>query len=197
MSQDIAIVQSKSFFKLPFVVNVAQLCKSLERNSDLFDQHPERRSAYSSPHNGMTDIWVRYNAYDRFGDGFNDEHVPVWYPCLRRIPQVLPVVFDIFQFVGGEMLGGVLITKLPAGGKIESHVDSGWHAGYYDKFYVPVKNAEGSVFCFEDGVIYPEIGSVYWFNNSVPHWVENNSNEDRISMIVCIRTMERSINELA
>lgn len=184
-----------SFLKLPLAVDVSELKASLERNSDLFDEHPERRTSYATPHNGMTDIWVRYNDAARKGVGFNDEHVPVWYPCINRIPEVIPVVGAVFSGVLGEMLGGVLITKLPPGGRIEKHVDSGWHAEYYDKFYVPIKNAKGSIFCFEDGVIEAEEGEVYAFDNSVPHWVENNSDEDRISMIVCVRTFQRSIHE--
>jgi len=112
-------------------------------------------------------------------------------PALYVI-QPLPVPC-VFNFVGGETLGGVLITKLPPSGIIDKHVDSGWHAGYYDKFYVPIQNANGSLFRFENGDIDAVEGEVYQFDNSVPHWVENNSDIDRISMVVCIRTFERSI----
>lgn len=186
-----------SFAKLPLTVGVEFLRLALQSQPELFDEYPERRCAYSSPHNGMTDIWVRYNSYDRMGPEFNDEHVPIWYPVIQQIPQVVPIVAQLMQFVAGEMLGGVLITKLPPGGRIEKHVDNGWHAGYYDKFYIPIQNADGAVFAFDDGVIAPKEGDVYWFDNSVPHWVENNSEEDRISMIVCIRTIERSLRESA
>jgi len=32
------------------------------------------------------------------------------------------------------------------------------------------------------------LGDAWWFDNSVVHWVENNTDSDRIAMIVCIRT---------
>ena len=186
-----------SFAKMPFSVDVSGLKSAVLLHPELFDAHPERRVAYGSPHNGMSDIWVRYNSPYKKGLHFNDEHVAQWYPSVEFIPEVLPVVFDIFQRVGGEVLGGVLITKLPPNGTIEKHVDAGWHAGFYDKFYVPIQNAEGSLFCFDDGNIEAVEGDVYQFDNSVPHWVENNSDQDRISMIVCIRTLERSLRESA
>ena len=186
-----------SFSKLSLTVDVSELKASLLANSDLFDEHPERRVAYGSPHNGMSDIWVRYNSPKKKGANFNDEHVAEWYPCISRIPAVIDVVASVFNFVGGETLGGVLITKLPPSGIIDKHVDSGWHAGYYDKFYVPIQNANGSLFRFENGDIDAVEGEVYQFDNSVPHWVENNSDIDRISMIVCIRTFERSIHAAA
>jgi hypothetical protein len=92
------------------------------------------------------------------------------------------------HIVDGERLGGILITKLPAGGHIARHTDAGWHAQYYDKFYVPILNHKGSVFGFDDGIIEPELGEAWWFDNSNPHWVDNKSDCDRIAMIVCIRT---------
>jgi len=89
--------------------------------------------------------------------------------------------------VRGERLGGVLITRLPPGGKIYPHADAGWHAAYYDKYFVPVQNKAGATFGFIDGDINPSIGDVWKFNNSVPHWVNNDSDEDRIAMIICIK----------
>ena len=53
---------------------------------------------------------------------------------------------------------------------------------------MPIQNEKGSIFAFEDGIIDPEEGDVYWFDNSKLHWVENNTNTDRIAMIICIKT---------
>lgn len=161
----------------------------------LYGKYNFRREYAASPHLAMTDIWVRYNHVNNMGEKFNDEHTSVWYPVIEKIPAVLPIVFQIMQHVGGERLGGVLITKIPPGGRIEPHTDSGWHAEYYDKFYVAVQNGKGSIFGFQDGDIDAKEGEVWQFDNSVPHWVINNSDQDRIAMIVCIRTLQRSLRE--
>lgn len=89
------------------------------------------------------------------------------------------------------MLGGILITRVPPGGEIKPHVDAGWHAGYFSKFYVAVQNEPGAVFGWDDGEIHAKTGEAYWFRNDVPHWVRNDSGADRIAMIVCIRTEKR------
>jgi quercetin dioxygenase-like cupin family protein len=136
----------------------------------------------------MSDIWVRYNDIKNLGEKFNDEHDSVWYPVAKRIPEVFPIVFGIMSAVSGERLGGVLITKLPPGGKIERHTDHGWHARYYDKYYVGIQT--GGVFGFEDGDIRSNEGDVYWFDNSIPHWVINDSDKDRVSLIVCIKRFQ-------
>jgi hypothetical protein len=174
-------------------LDVLPLQKELLENLDEFDKYDYRRTFPNSPHAQMNDIWVRYNDIRPFEEkgslvGFEAEHDSIWYPVLDKIPSVKKIVFDLMHIVDGERLGGILITKLPAGGHIARHTDAGWHAQYYDKFYVPILNHKGSVFGFDDGIIEPELGEAWWFDNSNPHWVDNKSDCDRIAMIVCIRT---------
>lgn len=183
---------SEGFSKLLLGVNVLPLQAALLRQPWLFGQHRGRAEAYKSPHKSMTDIWVRYNALENFDPenprNFNNEHDSVWYPAFYSLPQIREIIFPLMHAVEGERLGGVLITKLAPGGRIDRHVDAGWHAEYYDKFYVPILNDAGAVFGWDDGVIAPALGDVYWFRNDLPHWVENNSARERIALIVCIRT---------
>ena len=174
-------------------LDVLPLQKELLENYNEFDKYNHRRTFTNSPHSEMNDIWVRYNDVKPFEEkgslkGFEAEHDSIWYPVIDKLPGVNRVVFELMRQVNGERLGGILITKLPAGGHIKRHTDSGWHAQYYDKFYVPILNSKGSVFGFDDGDIVPELGQAWWFDNSNPHWVDNKSNTDRIAMIVCIRT---------
>jgi len=176
-------------------LDVSSLQKEILAHYEEFDKITLRREGMNSPHKEMTDIWVRYNHLDNYADdilngtsNFNSEHDSVWYPVTEKIPAVKKVVFDLMCKVDGERLGGIFITKLPAGGHISPHTDNGWHACYYDKFYIPVLNKKGSVFGFEDGDIHAKEGEAWWFDNSNLHWVTNNTDSDRISMIVCIRT---------
>lgn len=189
-----------SFFKVAEGLEVAPLREALLAKPHLFGQKTLRADAPDSPHTQMQDIWVRYNddhGYLQAGDfsRFSDEHDSVWYPVALEIPEVMGVVFSLMRLVNGERLGGVLITRLPPGGRIEKHIDEGWHAGYYHKFFVPLVNAPGALFRFEDGDIAPAEGEAWFFDNSVPHWVENGSDQDRIALIVCIKTHGQAMRE--
>ena len=182
-----------AFRKIDLTVNVGPLRRNLRRKSYLFNEYTQRKDAPGSPHKEMTDIWVRYKdvrSHLESGDfsTFADEHDSMWYPSYYELPEIKKIVFDVMAAVDGERLGGVLITKLPPQGKIYPHRDAGWHAGYYDKYYIPIENHSGSVFGFESGNIKPEIGDVYWFDNSYLHWVNNDTQHDRMSMIVCVRS---------
>jgi aspartyl/asparaginyl beta-hydroxylase (cupin superfamily) len=84
-------------------------------------------------------------------------------------------------------LGGVLITKIPPGKQCYPHIDQGWHAHYYEKFAYQVQAHPDQSFNVETEVLHTRSGDLFWFDNSHTHWVENPSDEDRITMIVCLR----------
>ena len=181
------------FHKLEKRFDVAGIRESILSQPDLWDLNKERTYSKDSPHSEVSDIWVRYNDIEPYrlkGDftGINDEHTSVWYKEAGRISGIKKLTFDLMHEVGGERLGGILITRVRPGGKIERHTDKSWHAEYYSKFYIPIQNAPGAEFHFDTGVIKPEEGECYWFDNSCPHWVVNESDKDRIALIICIKT---------
>jgi hypothetical protein len=176
-------------------VNIWPLLAELDAQPELWDQHKLRRDLPASPFAAASDIWVRYNDLIRLGDdrqAWNSEHVPVWYPAWHTLPSLRPIVFDLMAKVRGEMLGGVLITKVPAGSRIEMHRDDGWHVQYFDKFYLSLRNPPECAFVCDDGQIQeqlvPRPGEVWLFDNRKPHRVENNGDSDRVTLIMCIRT---------
>lgn len=177
------------FKKLCSGLNVSKAADQLKENPQFWDLYPFRRDFTGSPHEQMTDIWLRFGDLEKHGcSAFKGEHDSVWYPCAEYLTEFKRLAFEVMALVEGERLGGILITKLPPGGKIHPHTDSGWHAEYYDKFYVAINAPKESAFGFESGDIIADNGDCWFFRNDVTHWVTNNSNEDRISMIVCIKT---------
>ena len=184
---------SAYFRKVRDSVNVLPLSNSLKRQPELFGKYNFRRIAPNTPHADMTDIYLRYrdDLEELMASGSmakaGDPHRSVWMPCHEALPQATPIVFDLMRLVCGEELGGILITKLPPGGKIKPHVDLGWHARSYEKYVVSIEQSAGAVFKFPDGEFEAMPGDIHWFDNSVLHSVENNSNTDRVVMIIAIR----------
>lgn len=169
--------------------DVNTVVTSLAANADLWNQHSLRTEGYG-PHSQVSDIWVRYNAFSNFdGDRtkFNEAHESVWYPAARKIEGLEDLVMEVFGYVKGTRLGGVLITKIPAHGKCARHVDTGWHATYYEKFAVSLAANKQQEFCFDGESLVTNTGDLFTFNNSYTHWVNNDSDEDRMTLICCIR----------
>jgi len=157
-------------------------------NPALWDTLPMRTQG-GSPHRELSDIWVRYNPIERF-DGdiekFNAQHVAEWYPVVRAIPTAKALSERIAEDFDSE-LGGVLVTKIPAGKTCYPHVDHGWHAHHYEKLALQVKGHPAQRFHVEDDELTTVDGDLFTFDNSKVHWVTNESSEDRITMIVCVR----------
>jgi hypothetical protein len=166
------------------------LYDELRLHPEIWNEIPFRTDFPGSPHREVDDIWVRYNSLENYhGDGveFNSEHESVWYPVIQKIPTARLLAIELARLLDAERLGGVLITRIPARRQVYPHIDKGWHAGYYSKYIIQVASARGQSFCFADGEFPSETGDCYWFDNSVSHWVLNNSDVERISLIVCIR----------
>lgn len=179
----------KHIMTLRHGINVMPLSLALRRNPQLWNQHSSRRVAPGSPHLATDDIWVRY-ARDATSPAPHDS---VWYASSDVLPEVKEIVYPLMAMVKGERLGGVLITRIPAGHSVAPHVDLGWHASQYQKFAVQIESHQQQAFCYSDGDHVTAPGDVFWFDNSKEHWVTNNSPVSRITMIVCIQTdtMER------
>jgi hypothetical protein len=175
------------------------ICKAYADTSHLTGQllfHPELwdeiplRTASNSPHRELSDIWVRYNAFENFtGDmkAFNAEHVSQWYSVVEYLPDARLLSEMIADEFGADRLGAVLITKIPAGKTCYPHIDQGWHAGFYEKFALQLKGNVEQSFHVQNEILRTQDGDLFAFDNSKPHWVFNPSAEDRITMIVCLR----------
>lgn len=172
---------------LDAIFDVNPLRAQLEANPNLWNQYRWRTENPRSPHREVSDIWVRYNAVENVGPHFNDPHESVWYPVIHQIPEVLPIIHDVLNKTQAVKLGGVLITRIPPGKQVYPHIDQGWHANYYEKFAVQIQGNDRQAFCFEDEFLSAKPGECYWFDNHYKHWVINDSDEDRVTLIICIR----------
>jgi Aspartyl/Asparaginyl beta-hydroxylase len=170
--------------------DVSAIQQELSAHPDVWNTIKHRTEHPMSPHREVDDVWMRYNPIENYhGDmqRFNDEHTPEWYPVADKLPAVKVVSEALFKQLKGEQLGAVLITRIPAGRQVYPHVDGGWHARTFDKFCVTIRGNHAQAFCFDGEELRTGDGDFFWFDNAYPHWVKNDSAEDRISLIVCVR----------
>lgn len=165
-------------------LDTAPLLWALRANEDLWNERTMRTESPSSPHRELDDIWVRYAAPAQAH--LPGEHTAEWYPCVNRLP-VQQYVDRMMTHFDGKQLGGILLTRIPAGATCHPHIDRGWHAETYEKFALQVTSAPGQEFCVEDERLETKPGQVFWFDNSHLHWVTNNTAHERITLIVCIK----------
>jgi hypothetical protein len=110
-----------------------------------------------------------------------------------KIYEGYPIFHKLVEWLGKSLreagaenveFGRIFFSKHAAGTKIDLHTDEGTYFSYYDRFHFVIDQADGeNIFFIRDDPIKLEIGKLYWVNNHVPHWLENQSSKDRINLI--------------
>lgn len=181
----------KHFTKICDGIDVAPLRFQIEANPDIWNAHKNRTDFEGSPFAGTQDAWLRYRAREELATAadYRAPHFSVNYPAWHLLPAAQDIVFDLARRVRAVHVGGVLLTCIPAGGKILPHDDRGsWHAQEMNcKIYVPIRaNPECVNYCGGESMMI-EVGQAVEFDNLVTHSVENNGLTDRWTLISCFR----------
>ena len=180
-------------------ININPILLELKNNPHLWNENNIRTKHPTSPHHGLDDIFVRYSPPDLIPDDVYDHmekikapHEYVWYDSANYLPSVKAMAYEVMHMVKGERLGGILITRIPAGKECTPHADVGsWQAEYFDKYALQIESSPEQAFCFDGESFSANPGDLYWFYNQNEHWVTNASNYDRITVIFCIRTNKK------
>jgi aspartyl/asparaginyl beta-hydroxylase (cupin superfamily) len=157
------------------------------RHPDLWNENTLRTQFPQSPHHAVDDVWVFFN------DVSNPEAVPneiQTHPCRAWIviPQIRPLIFDLMRRVEGVQLGRVLITRLPPGKAITPHADGGAPVEFYSRYQIVLQSQPGVIFRVGDERAQWKSGDVWLIRNDLEHEVINGSADDRLAMVVDIRT---------
>lgn len=175
----------RNFLKIADGIDVGPLLMELHRQPELWNQHRERKDSAGTPHSEMSDIWLRH-AKSR--EEFQTPHFARWYPAYSKLPSVRKLIFDSMARANASHLGGVLITRIPPGGKIDAHTDKGWHPEFYNcKWYVVLASNPRCVFRVEDERVVMDVGDVWWIDNTKEHDVINDGDTERMTLIICMR----------
>ena len=167
-----------------------------EKDSSIWKEDTYLRDYPQGPFGDCESIILRFpprsvfeteEALEKHKETF-DQHECVDCSVYKILPEARPLVSSLMTFVQGERLGRVIINKIKPGGVIYPHADTPAHAKYYDRFHVVLASSPGVIFRAGDERVYMETGSVWWFNNALEHEVINNSADNRIHMVIDIRT---------
>lgn len=186
----------KNFLRIAERVDVIPLALKLQRKPWLWKQDTYLRDYPQGPFGEIESILLRFptksvvETEEELAKHFStyDQHECVDQAPYAVLTEARPIVMALMHRVGGERLGRIIINKIAPGGRIYPHEDTPAHAEYYDRFHVVIQSAPGVQFNAGDESVYMATGEVWWFDNSAMHEVINNSDTDRIHMVVDIRT---------
>ena len=178
----------RNFYKLASGIDVAPVVVALKFNPNLWNENTLRTTHPGTAHSQVSDIWLRFNDIEEDATNVVDDTECINYPAMYALPSAQSLIFWLMSRVKGERLGRCIITELPPGRSIDSHVDMGAPADYYDRYHIVLSCEKGCIFKAGDEQVTMATGDVWWFDNKQPHEVINNSGSDRLVMIVDIRS---------
>lgn len=182
----------RNFYRIADQVDTVPLLQQINLHPELWNQQGWRTNYEGTPHEDVDDIWLRYAEEKKLEDLANVDPVlqdltPVWYPAADKLWQAKMLALNIMRRVDGYQLGRLLITRIPAGGRILPHRDA---EGAYTatqggaRYHLALQGLPGSIFRADSEQVCMQTGEVWWFNHLAEHEVVNNSADDRIHLIV-------------
>lgn len=184
------------FHFLAHGLDVNPLVMAIKRRPELWKEDTYLRDYPQGPFGEVESIMLRFpvksvKETQAEADEFiktHDPHESIDYPPYKVLHEARPLVMNLMHRVQGERLGRVMINKVSPGGRIFRHKDTPAHCEYYTRFHIVLQGLPGATLICEDEQINMNTGDVFWFNNALEHEVINNSSDDRLSMVVDIRT---------
>ena len=177
-------------------VDVLPLLLAIKRRPDLWKEDTYLRDYPQGPFGEIESIMLRFpeksvkqtQAEVEAHLMTHDQHENIDYPAYKVLHEARPLVMNLMARVGGERLGRVMINKIMPGGRIFPHCDTPSHCEYYTRFHLVLWGKPGAVIRCDTEQLDMQTGDCFWFNNALEHEVINNSGEERISMVIDIRT---------
>jgi hypothetical protein len=186
----------KNFQRIGTGIDVMPLLLALKRRPGLWREDTYLRDYPQGPFGDTETVMLRFpvksvkETEEEVREHLSryDPHENIDYPAYQLLTPARPLVMNLMNYVGGERLGRVMINKLAPGGRIYPHADTPSHTDYYTRFHVVLQSQPGVLFKAGDEQVFMAPGEVWWFDNREVHEVINNSADDRIHMVVDIRT---------
>lgn len=187
----------KNFQQL-YTFDPVHLVNQIARQPNLWKEDTYLRDYAQGPFGDCETIFLRFPpaSVSELERGQKDQHECVWMDGAVHLPAARALIFLLMGRIEGERLGRVMINKLRAGGRIYPHPDTPAHAEYWDRFHFVLQSGPGCNFRAGDETVNMPTGTVWWFQNAVEHEVVNNSADDRLHMVVDIRTSRFDIKGL-
>lgn len=189
----------RNFQRLADGIETHALLNALYRNAHLWKADDFLRKFPQGPFGDTDTIYLRFQdhvvcatdeeieLYKQNKLAGYDLHECPWRLELNDLPEARTLIMSLMGSLGATRLGRCMINRLKSGGRIYPHADSKWHAEYWDRYHIVLQSTPGNTFRCGDEQVWMREGEIWWFQNAIEHEVVNNSDNDRIHLIVDLR----------
>ena len=161
---------SRPFIRLPYAFDAERMAQEVATiDASAWMQHPSRLSGNSAV------ALISGNGGDN--DDFDGRMLPTRH--LDRCPYLHQVLASF-----NEVLGRSRLMKLAAGTEVATHVDFNYHWYTRVRIHIPIATHAAVTFFCGDRSLHMQRGSCWIFNSWHRHRVSNDSEEDRVHLVI-------------
>lgn len=177
----------KYFERIAEGIDTSPFLAEIAANSELWDADATRQQAIVTQRETQA-ITLRSHADQASLDSRVRRAKPLGYkgrpsPMSARLPVASAFVDQLAKSMNGTM-GRAVMTNLRPHGKVYRHTDDGLYWLLRDRYHLVLKSVEGSRFIAGGEQCMMHQGELWWFDPTVPHEAFNDSNDDRIHIII-------------
>lgn len=135
-------------------------------------------------------IVLRQTHDDNWANGIKE--LPIWLwdrPARKILFEVEPILKALKVATNCDVLGKIAISRMQPGFILAPHKDATKRPVVFERYQIPLSIGEGVNFIVNGSPIVMVPGEAWWFDKTIMHSVENNSNQIRLAMIVEIRSI--------
>ena len=184
----------KNFKLIRRDVEIGPLLEEIRGNSDMWDADPTRTSL--APHRETRTIILRSHTEPASTDKAYRERFPGCWTYVGRpttvahkFPLACAFVEGFARSVAG-VLGRVALVSLQPHGTVYPHIDEGNYYRVRSRYHLVLQSAAGSRLNTGGQGITMHEGELWWFNNRIMHDAHNNSDQERIHIIIDLASPE-------
>ena len=165
-------------------IDVSKVCEQLRRNPGDWDKHKDSEGAHLlNEDHGYDDLPIgnlqlTVGAVQKKEDYVGDSEINVNTPAYSRHTEIFKLIKEEF---GDKDIQRCGFLGLAVDGYVGAHIDKGTYYLKKDRYHLSIKG-QYQYFCGEDSVIV-DSGTLFWFNNKMPHGAVNLGEETRITFV--------------
>ena len=168
-------------------IDVRPLLAEIEANSEHWYVDTSRQEKISVQRDTHA-IALRCHADTAVGDSRVRRAKPVGYrshptPVSKNFPLNSEYVDQLVRNMNGTM-GRCVLAMLKPNGTIYPHADDGLYWLLRDRYHLALKSVKGSHFKVGGDEVRMQVGELWWFDHTATHEAFNDSEEDRIHIIL-------------
>ena len=170
-------------FNFLTTLDTSKAATELSTNAPLWDAFTLRQNLPGSPHGDTKCILLRGDFCRPFALGVTRTRTHHG----EKLPDCIALVNSALAGLPVIEVGNVMAVSLKPGGRVLPHPDEGEYAYHFDRLHIVVTDNHNSWLLCGDERAYTKQGDMFFFNHHIMHSAGNDSNTERVHIIVDVK----------